>query len=156
MPGRLKNLIEQDQKILKLIMNVMNILSVIVLTGVFSVAYNAYISKMFMFIWIKTNFDWMLSVMQIKTLAKQVSHCHWFEAKEKNMAEMSHLKPVGRDHKWESTNDCEEYQVKRWPQKVFENSLFFFLQGLMFILEIFSFKTFWHNSLNWRGWQKNV
>ena len=60
MPGRLKNLIEQDQKILKLIMNVMNILSVIVLTGIFSVAYNAYISKMFMFIWIKTNFDWML------------------------------------------------------------------------------------------------
>ena len=81
MPGRLKNLIEQDQKILKLIMNVMNILSVIVLTGIFSVAYNAYISKMFMFIWIKTNFDWMLSVMQIKTLAEQVSHYHWFEAK---------------------------------------------------------------------------
>lgn len=61
-------------------MNVMNILSVIVLTGIFSVAYNAYISKMFMFIWIKTNFDWILSVMQIKTLAEQVSHCHWFEA----------------------------------------------------------------------------
>lgn len=77
---QVEELIEQDQKILKLIMNVMNILSVIVLTGIFSVAYNAYISKMFMFIWIKTNFDWMLSVMQIKTLAEQVSHCHWFEA----------------------------------------------------------------------------
>ena len=70
------------------------------------------------------------------------------------MAEMSHLKPAGRDHKWESTNDCEEYQVKRQPQKVFENSLFFFLLNV-YIGNIF-FQDILTQFFKLKGMTKNV